>query len=778
MLKSILRRLRQDWVFIVIMLVMASVILAICVLYNREYAKKIINNYNDQLITLAHLKSMQITLWRQELVADAQTLQDDSAFSKDIQSFLTEPNNFLFVKEVQDRLRLQLLDPNYSSIFLVNPEGQTLLQVGKMEENPEFSQTEAIHEDSATKNMLLTNPYLTSIDTIRMKMIVPIEYMKDEERPSMVYIIFLINPDSILYPLIEITPGSNKTVETLLVRKEADRVLFLNDLKYVDNTKLQLSLQMNDNEEVPAVMAARGIIGIIDGNDYRGVPVMAAISSIQDSDWKIIAKMDWEEINQPIHEQFLFMLIPSFLLLFAAGISLKMVWNKRSADMSRGLTDSEKKRKVLEDQYTTLFNQANDAIVLVAEDGKIVDANEQAVRLYGYSRDELLSMGVSDLRTKSTQDLVQSDMDQVKSGALNYFETVHKTKSGKMIHVEVSSKYISIGERSYYQSIIRDTTQKMEAQEQLRRSEEDLKKAQKVSHVGSWNWNLRTNQLDQSDEMFAIFGLEKKSGHIDMYEFAQYIAEPDEFERIMRIIENANQTKQLYSYETRIKRVDGEIRDIWVEAGEIDFNEKGEIQFISGIVQDITEKKAVEGELRKRENLLQRIFDLLPVGVWITDNQGNLVRSNKMAKEIFGIDAPTGQIGADFISGRKLPSGEKIKPEDWSIFHAIKERVTIRDELIELNTMDGKTKTLINSASPIIDETGSLEGGIVVASDISELKKAEEQLSTQLNELRRWNLATLGRENRVRELKNEINELLSKQGLPPKYPSTMDESSD
>jgi len=71
-----------------------------------------------------------------------------------------------------------------------------------------------------------------------------------------------------------------------------------------------------------------------------------------------------------------------------------------------------------------------------------------------------------------------------------------------------------------------------------------------------------------------------------------------------------------------------------------------------------------------------------------------------------------------------------------------------------------------------------LEGAIVLNLDISELKKAEEQLSAQLDELRRWNLATLGRETRIRELKMEINKLLIECGNPPKYQSVMDDEHD
>ncbi|EKD88129.1 MAG: signal transduction histidine kinase, partial [uncultured bacterium] len=73
---------------------------------------------------------------------------------------------------------------------------------------------------------------------------------------------------------------------------------------------------------------------------------------------------------------------------------------------------------------------------------------------------------------------------------------------------------------------------------------------------------------------------------------------------------------------------------------------------------------------------------------------------------------------------------------------------------------------------------GQMEGAIVLNLDVSELRKAEELLSTQLDELRRWNLATLGRENRIRELKMEINKLLVETGRDPIYQSVMDDENE
>jgi len=272
--------------------------------------------------------------------------------------------------------------------------------------------------------------------------------------------------------------------------------------------------------------------------------------------------------------------------------------------------------------------------------------------------------------------------------------------------------------------------------------------------------------------MFDMFCVSKNNeGFSTSDDLFKSLIKSDELKRIIDVTDTSEIEQQFYSFETRIHRLDGEDRDIWVEAGEFVYDDQHNLCLISGIVQDITEKKQAERELRKSENLLQKIFDLLPVGLWIVDKNGKMIRSNKMSTEIWGRDILIGLEELATFQGRKLPSKKEIAPDDWAAMHTIKEGLTIQDEMIEIDDQDGKTKTLLNYSTPILNEKGEMEGAILINLDISQLKKAEEQLSTQLEELRRWNLATLGRENRIRELKTEINEILISQGLPPRYQS-------
>lgn len=776
-MRNLIQNIRQNWLLILIFLMLIGAVILLALNFNNTQAEKILEETGEQLTTLAELKANQITLWKQERIIDAQTVQTDRVFTETVTRLLKDRNDLTLIREIQDRLRSQLLDPNYSSIYLADTEGNIIIQVGTIQTSSDEYVQPYLEEALISHEIYLTDLHRDTEINVHMGLITPLLQPGQEDLPAQAFLIFIITPDTIFYPLIQSLPTSAQTAETLLVRKENNDVLFLNNLRFVEDAALKLKIPLSENR-LPAAMAINGLTGVVAGNDYRGEPVMASIKPVDETNWFLIAKYDLDEIYLPIKRLYWLTTLAAIFFFFSSVLAMTLIWRKQSEKIIKGLSDSETKRKSLEAKYYSLFSRANDAIVLVGDSGKIIDVNERAIQLYDYTREEFLSLSVQELRDSSTVVKVPSDMEGVRTGTSNVFQTTHRKKNGELLEVEVSSSYLSIGGEGFFQSIVRDITEQKLAEERLRLSEMALNKAQEISHVGSWNWNLVANTADVSDEMFHIFGVDKNTWDGKISELIEKSIHPDDLEHDFKIFNAAIDTDQTFSLETRIIRPDLSIRDLWIEAGEIIRDDKNKVVAISGIVQDITEKKMAERELRKSENLLQKIYDLLPVGLWITDKTGSLVRSNKMVKEIWGKEILVGLEDFDVFHGRRLPSREEISPDDWASVHTIKEGVTIRDEMIEIDAYDGKTKTILNYSTPILNESGDLEGAIILNLDISELKKAEEQLSAQLDELRRWNLATLGRENRIRDLKNEINELMEKLGQPPKYSSVKDDQHD
>lgn len=133
------------------------------------------------------------------------------------------------------------------------------------------------------------------------------------------------------------------------------------------------------------------------------------------------------------------------------------------------------------------------------------------------------------------------------------------------------------------------------------------------------------------------------------------------------------------------------------------------------------------------ERLLQEIIDLMPVGVWVANRQGALVRMNSAARQIWRAD-PHANLGRfDTYKAWRAATGEEIKPGEWGLDRAIEDGST-SEELIRIQCFDGTERTVVNTAAPLHDEHGRLTGAVAVTEDVTELMAAQS-LSHERGEL-------------------------------------------
>ncbi len=157
-------------------------------------------------------------------------------------------------------------------------------------------------------------------------------------------------------------------------------------------------------------------------------------------------------------------------------------------------------------------------------------------------------------------------------------------------------------------------------------------------------------------------------------------------------------------------------------------DQSGNITGLAIVGIDITEQKKTEEALNKSKKLFQKVFEILPIGLWIADKNGTLLQGNPAGVKIWGMEPKVGQSEYGVFKARRLPSGEEIKPNDWALAHTVNDGLTIVDELLEIDAFDGFTKIIVNYTAPILDDQGNIEGAIVVNRDITERYQAEEEL--------------------------------------------------
>jgi len=151
---------------------------------------------------------------------------------------------------------------------------------------------------------------------------------------------------------------------------------------------------------------------------------------------------------------------------------------------------------------------------------------------------------------------------------------------------------------------VQDITGRVKAGEALRRSEASLANAQRIAHIGSWDWNIVTNELRWSDEIYRIFGVAPQEFGATYDAFIGFV-HPDDRELVAKAVDETLSGKKAYSIDHRIVLRDG-AEKIVHEQGEVIFDESGRAVEMSGTVQDITGRKRAEEEVRKLNTELEQ----------------------------------------------------------------------------------------------------------------------------------------------------------------------------
>ncbi len=170
--------------------------------------------------------------------------------------------------------------------------------------------------------------------------------------------------------------------------------------------------------------------------------------------------------------------------------------------------------------------------------------------------------------------------------------------------------------------------------------------------------------------------------------------------------------------DTQHLRKDGQVFNVLVDATAVR-NESGRVLYHVVNVIDTTEQVEREEQLRRSEATLRLTLEHLPVGVWLADAEGNIILANPAGQAIWrGVEhVPIERFNV--YEGWWADSGKKLEAHDWALARAIEKGETSLEEVINIRCFDGSLKTILNSALPLLDANGRLEGAVVINQDIT-----------------------------------------------------------
>jgi PAS domain S-box-containing protein len=169
----------------------------------------------------------------------------------------------------------------------------------------------------------------------------------------------------------------------------------------------------------------------------------------------------------PLQERAWLITIVIGLLTGAACMSAALWWRKKEAELRQQQLTTEDERRSLRERYDYLSKYANDIILLFDGTGAIVEANDKALSSYGFTRPELLSMNIGDIKADESLDRLEDRIAKIRGQNGCVFETLHRRKDGSVFPVEVSSRAIQVEGKNIYQSIIRDISERKQAEQKI-----------------------------------------------------------------------------------------------------------------------------------------------------------------------------------------------------------------------------------------------------------------------------------------------------------------------
>ncbi|MHB8101147.1 MAG: PAS domain S-box protein [Methanosarcina sp.] len=397
-----------------------------------------------------------------------------------------------------------------------------------------------------------------------------------------------------------------------------------------------------------------------------------------------------------------------------------------------------------ENKFRTLAENSPDLIARFDRQNRCLYANPAIAKFYNCSPDEFIGKTNPELRMDPEMaKFSEKQRENVfTTGKNKIMEFHHTSPQGKeyYFNTQIVPEFVD-GEVNSVLAISHDITDLIEAEIRLKEtldslevkvkertaeleeaynllkeSEKGLAEAQRMAHLGNWDWNIVTNGLYWSDEIYRIFGLHPQEFGATYDSFLSYVHPDDRDYLNNSVIEALN--GRPYGIDHRIILATGEERVVH-EQGEVIFDEKNIPIRMKGIVQDITENKKAEEKIKSLANIVESSNDAI-----ITKSLDGIITSwNKEAEKVYGYSA-------EEIRGKNISilEPDNLKGEIKQFAEKIKRGERIQRYETSRLKKDGTIINISVTLSPVLDASGELAAISAIARDITENTKAKEAI--------------------------------------------------
>jgi PAS domain S-box-containing protein len=386
-----------------------------------------------------------------------------------------------------------------------------------------------------------------------------------------------------------------------------------------------------------------------------------------------------------------------------------------------------KEIKEREKHFSAIADTANDSIITANSEGNIIYVNSSTIEMFGYNIEDLLGSPLAILmperyiskHEKALKNVVETGISRILGKTI---ELTGMKKDGTEFPIELSLAKWELNERVYFTGMIRDISFRKSIEKELIENRNSLIEAQSIAKMGNWHWDVVTNIVKWSEEMFNIYEI-SKTEFDNSYEGFLSRLHPDDRESIKEQISTAFLNRKPFEFIERIITPAGKIK-VLRSIGGVKLDENGNVLKLVGTCLDITEIYEAEQKIRDNEERLSLIMEnIKDYAVIMLDENGNIKSWNRAAEHIKGYSKHeiigkhisafyTDEDLANKVPDHNLAMAAKLGRYENEGWRKRKDGSQFWADIIFSSLYDGD----------------KLKGFVKVTRDITERKKAEQDL--------------------------------------------------
>ncbi|MBI4292669.1 MAG: PAS domain S-box protein [Betaproteobacteria bacterium] len=776
--------------FVIVFALMTIGLVAAGGVYFRDQLAQHRAEIERQLSAIADLKVSELLYWRDERFGDAMLLHGNIFFADLVRRAFGPARDAEARYHLHNWLRQIREAYGYSEIALIDAQGVARFSIP----DKSFGANELENARQALRSGRVSLEDFHQDEpggAPHLSLLVPILDEAAGGRP-LGLVMLGIDPAKYLYPLIGRWPTPSSSSETLLVRRDGDDVLYLNELRFRKDTALALRYPLTRTEK-PAVRAVLGHEGILEGTDYHGVPIIAATRAVPGTPWFLITRMATDEFLASIEESLWLTAAFVAALLLSCGAALGLIWRhqrvhhyKERTRAAEALAAGAARLARQKDLYNML-SQTNQAIVrmtrreelfpavcrIAVEFGRfrfawigLIDEDDKHLRLVahagveaGYVQQQVpVSIDAADFAGRGPAgQAFRTGHGAVSNDFLNDPATAPWHEVARRAGVRSSAAFpirerraiegiliLAADEPGFFTDDLLPTLEEMAvdvsfALDNFRQSAE---LAQAVEALRASETNYRQLFAANPHPMW-VYDLETlrflavNDAAVTHYGYtrdefaAMTIADIRPEAEVPRLVQNVARVEEGRVDEAGIwqhRKKDGTLIDVEITSHMLDFAGRRAEVVLA---HDVTERTQAEKSLRAAEDQFRSLVEQSIAGIYIIQ-EGRLAYVNPRFAEIFGYGSAEEPIGRDALSviaeSERAAVGEKVRKWYESAARSMEYSTTGLRK-------DGSTVEVgVHGARASHHGRGAIIGMI---QDISEKRRAEQQIQHYIAQLQK-----------------------------------------